>query len=129
MRPMSLYESGDSCGKVSLESLCHEERDAVMTGDVSLNKLTELIVRGGWPRNIGLSTEQAATLPSEYLSAVIDDDVYRIDGVKRNTSKFYAGSFHARLYHYQDYKNREIDAVIELEDGRWCAFEIKLGAN
>ena len=85
MRPMSLYESGDSCGKVSLESLCHEERDAVMTGDVSLNKLTELIVRGGWPRNIGLSTEQAATLPSEYLSAVIDDDVYRIDGVKRNS--------------------------------------------
>lgn len=34
-----------------------------------------------------------------------------------------------KLYHYQDYKNREIDAVVELEDGRWCAFEIKLGAN
>ena len=241
MRPMSLYESGDSCGKVSLESLCHGEMDAVMTGEVSLNKLTELIVRGGWPGSIGLSTEQAAMLPSEYLSAVIDDDVYRIDGVKRDTSKMwlllrslarnesttvtnktlkndiksvddedidmntvasyldifkrlfitdnqlpfsanirssvrlkqaekrhfsdpslacallqvspaglvgdlktlgflfealcerdlriYAESFNARLYHYQDYKNREIDAVIELADGRWCAFEIKLGAN
>ncbi len=35
----------------------------------------------------------------------------------------------AKLFHYQDYKNREIDAVIELADGRWCAFEIKLGAN
>ena len=35
----------------------------------------------------------------------------------------------AKLFHYQDYKNREIDAVIELSDGRWCAFEIKLGAN
>jgi hypothetical protein len=33
------------------------------------------------------------------------------------------------LYHYQDYQGREIDAVIELDDGRWCAFEIKLGAN
>ena len=33
------------------------------------------------------------------------------------------------LYHYQDYKGNEIDAVIELEDGNWCAFEIKLGLN
>lgn len=35
----------------------------------------------------------------------------------------------ASLYHYQDYRNREIDAVLELKDGEWCAFEIKLGAN
>ena len=37
--------------------------------------------------------------------------------------------FGAQLFHYQDYANREIDAVIELKDGRWCAFEIKLGAH
>ena len=43
--------------------------------------------------------------------------------------KIYADSFGAKTYHYQDYKNREIDQVIELEDGSWCAFEIKLGAN
>lgn len=43
--------------------------------------------------------------------------------------KVYAGSFGASVMHYQDYQNREIDAVIELEDGRWCAFEIKLGAH
>ena len=43
--------------------------------------------------------------------------------------RIYAESFNANLYHYQDYANREADAVIELEDGRWCAFEIKLGAN
>ena len=41
----------------------------------------------------------------------------------------YAESFGAALYHSQDYRNREIDAVVELSDGRWCAFEIKLGAN
>ena len=35
----------------------------------------------------------------------------------------------AHLYHYQDYKNQKIDAVVELLDGQWCAFEIKLGAN
>ncbi len=43
--------------------------------------------------------------------------------------KIYAQSFNANVYHYMDYSNNEIDAVIELEDGRWCAFEIKLGAN
>ena len=43
--------------------------------------------------------------------------------------KIYAESFGANVFHYQDYKNREIDAVIELDDGRWCAFEIKLGVN
>ena len=41
----------------------------------------------------------------------------------------YAQSFGGKLFHYQDYKNNEIDAVIELENGDWCAFEIKLGAK
>ena len=43
--------------------------------------------------------------------------------------KVYAESMGAKTYHYQDYLNREIDQIIELEDGDWCAFEIKLGAN
>ncbi len=43
--------------------------------------------------------------------------------------KIYADSIEASLFHYQDYDNNEFDAVIELKDGRWCAIEIKLGAN
>ncbi len=43
--------------------------------------------------------------------------------------KIYAETFNGQLYHYQDYDNHEIDAVIELENGDWCGFEIKLGAN
>lgn len=43
--------------------------------------------------------------------------------------RIYAEAFGAKLYHYQDYNNDEIDAVIELKNGDWCAFEIKLGAN
>ena len=58
-----------------------------MTGEVDLKKLIDFIVRGGWPGNLGLSTEQAALLPSQYLDAIINDDVYRIDGVKRDTAK------------------------------------------
>lgn len=41
----------------------------------------------------------------------------------------YANLFGGNLFHYQDYKNHKIDAVIELEGGDWCAFEIKLGAS
>ena len=41
----------------------------------------------------------------------------------------YAKSFGGKLYHYQDYANKEIDSVIEMPDGSWNAFEIKLGAN
>ena len=39
--------------------------------------------------------------------------------------KIYAESFGGKLYHYQDYAGKEIDAVVEMPDGRWAAFEIK----
>ncbi|HIT04177.1 MAG TPA: ATP-binding protein [Candidatus Caccocola faecipullorum] len=241
MRTMSLWESGDSCGAVSLKELCRGVLSPALIASPDLKKLIELVIRGGWPGSIGLPPERAALLPSEYLNAVIDDDVYRMDGVKRDTQKMrlllrslarnestaasnktlardirgtddedidastvasyldifkrlfitdnqppfaagirssvrvkqaekrhfsdpslasallkatpagllgdletlgflfeamcerdlriYAESFGANLYHYQDYKDNEIDAVVELPDGEWCAFEIKLGAN
>lgn len=242
MRPMSLYESGDSSGIVSLEKLCLGEAASALTGEVNLSDLIRYIVRGGWPGNLGLDTEHASLLSNEYLSAVLNDDVYRVDDVKRDTSKMekllrslarnesttvtnrtlikdvkavddedidgntvaayldifkrlfltdnqlpfsasgirsaarikqaekrhladpslacallkatperllgdletlgflfealcerdlriYAESFGGSLYHYQDYNNREIDAVVEMPDGEWAAFEIKLGAN
>ena len=241
MRPMSLWESGDSSGGVSLEELCRGELVPAMTGEVDIRKLIELIIRGGWPGSLDLRIERAALLPSQYLDAVIEDDVFRIDGIKRDIRKMrlllhslarnesttatnrallrdirdvddedidnntlaayldifkrlfitdnqqpfssgirssmrlkqaekrhfadpslacallkatpsgllndletlgflfealcerdlriYAESFGGQLYHYQDYRNQEIDAVIELSDGQWCGFEIKLGSN
>lgn len=241
MRPMSLYESGDSTGAVSLEELCEGRLTPAMTGEVDLRNLITYIIRGGWPGNLDTPAEKAGLLPAEYLTAVIEDDIYRMDNVKRNPTKMrlllrslarnesttvtnktlkndvkeiddedidtdtiasyldifkrlfltdnlepyasrirssirvkqaekrhfsdpslacallkatperllndletlgflfeslcerdlkiYAESFGAHLYHYQDYANKEIDAVLELQDGRWGAFEIKLGAN
>ncbi len=241
MHPMSLYESGDSSGDVSLKDLCADKITQKMTGEVSLSKLINCIVKGGWPGNLGASVERAALLPKQYIDAIVDDDVYRMDGIKRNKEKMnlllrslarnesttatntslakdikdfddaeidkdtvaeyldifkrlfiienqlpfstnirssvrvkqaekrhfcdpsiacallgatpekllgdlntlgflfealcerdlriYAEAMGASLYHYQDYDSKEIDAVIELADGDWCAFEIKLGAN
>ena len=84
---MSLYESGDSSGMVSLGDLCADRMESVMTGEVRLTDLIGYILRGGWPASLGLSIKEASLLPRQYLDAIVDDDVYRIDGVKRDTTK------------------------------------------
>lgn len=241
MRTMSLYESGDSSGKISLKELCEGMMKPAITGEVSLKKLADYIVRGGFPGAIGLPTENAQLISESYIETILADDAQRIDekrydiekmrlllrSLARNESttatkkklesdikeiddesidydsvmtyldvfdrlflldnqklfssnirssvrvkqaekrhfcdpslacallkatpdklindletfgflfealcerdlRIYAESFGAQLFHYQDYSNKEIDAVIELENGNWCAFEIKLGGN
>ena len=241
MRPMSLFESGNSSGDISLKDICEGRIEPKISGEVDLRKLIDFIIRGGWPGNQETTLKQAAYLPIQYIRAVLDDDVYRIDNVKRDKHKMelllrslarneattvtnkklkndikeiddedidvetvsayldvfqrlfltdnqkpfeaklrssirikqaekrhlsdpslaaallnatpemllndlntlgflfealcerdlkiYAESFDAELYHYQDYNNNEMDAVIAMPDGKWCGFEIKLGAN
>lgn len=242
MRTMSLYESGDSSGKVSLEELCNGILTMQMLEEVELEKIASIIVRGGWPENITVNDKKAHLMPRSYMETVINEDLNNLDdGIEYNRHKaqlllrslarnesttvsdsallkdiieqdsesmsrntiakylealnrlflfnnqmpfspnlrsslrvkqaekrhfsdpamacallsitadkllsdlntfgflfeamverdlaVYAESFGAKLFHYQDYKNNEIDAVTELEDGEWCAFEIKLGAK
>ncbi len=242
MMSMSLYESGDSSGSISLKDICNSVYETKLTGEVQLRTIATFILRGGWPGSIGLSTKNAVLIPSMYLKNVVDDDVDKIDDIKRDKAKMrlllrslarnesttvgkkklkddmmgvektsidedtitdyldvftrlfilenqkpygaslrsslsvkqaekrhftdpsfacsllgitqedkligdlqtfgfmfealcvrdlriYAQAFGGELYHYQDYENNEIDAVIEMPDGSWSAFEIKLGAN
>lgn len=242
MMSMSLYESGDSSGSISLKDICNSVYETKLTGEVLLRTIATLILRGGWPGSIGLSTKNAVLIPRMYLKTVVDDDVDKIDDIKRDKAKMrlllrslarnesttvgkkklkddmmgvekdsidedtitdyldvftrlfilenqkpygaslrsslsvkqaekrhftdpsfacsllgitqedkligdlqtfgfmfealcvrdlriYAQAFGGELYHYQDYENNEIDAVIEMPDGSWSAFEIKLGAN
>lgn len=242
MNTMSLYESGDSSGKISLKDLCNNQLTMQLLEEVSLEKLATYIVRGGWPENISVNDKNAHLMPRSYMENVINEDLNNLDdgieydkhktelllrslarnesttvsdssllkdmiaqdneAMSRNTiAKYlgaldrlfifnnqtpfsphlrsslrvkqsekrhfsdpamacallnitpekllgdlntfgflfeslvehdlsvYAQSFGAKLFHYQDYKNNEIDAVIELENGDWCAFEIKLGAK
>ncbi len=241
MRPMSLYESGKSDGKISLLHICLGKAKDCLTGDVDLNVLIEYILTGGWPSTIDFDFPHAVLVSREYVKSIINEDIYKVDNVRRDKLKIelllkslarnesttatiatlkkditktdldnvnvdtisnylnlfnslyitenippfasnarssirikqsekrhfvdpslpcallsltkekllndfellgflfeslverdlltYADSINANLFHYQDYKNNEIDAVIELENGDWCAFEIKLGAN
>ena len=87
MRPMSLYESGDSSGKVSLHELCEGKLTPAITGEVDLRTLARLTVRGGWPGNLDINDADISLLPGEYLDAVIDDDVNRVDETRRDSRK------------------------------------------
>ena len=221
---------------------CNNKFKGKATGEVDLRNLAKLIIRGGWPANLEYSAKDASEAIEEYINLIIDDDLYRLDGVNRDKHKVklllkslarnesttvsnmtlkkdineidnedididtlasylnafdklflldndepfstnvrssvrvkqsekrhfadpsmacsllnitdenrligdletfgflfeamverdlkvYADSFNAKCYHYQDYQDKEVDSVIELENGEWCAFEIKLGAN
>lgn len=242
MNTMSLYESGDSFGEISLHDLCNGVLETKILSDIQLEKLAYYIVRGGWPANISAGIEEAHIMPISYVDTLDDDNANNIDDeTKYSSAKFklllrslarnesttvsdlsllrdiighekenmsrntlekyldklnrifvtnnqlpfsanlrsslrvkqfekrhfsdpaiacallnitpqklmrdlntfgllfealvvrdlgiYAQSFGAKIFHYQDYNNNELDAVIELDDGEWCAFEIKLGCN
>lgn len=87
MHPMSLYEAGRSSGAISLRELCEGKMQPQLTGEAELATLIDCIIRGGWPANQELPLRQAAYLPKEYLKAVLADDVFRLDGVKRDSRK------------------------------------------
>ena len=243
MRSMSLFESKESSGRVSLQSLFDGTFSDQMTGNVDIMDVAFWIIRGGWPGMLGFGEKEAMQNAKDYISSFLEDELPRLDderayrdvrkvrflleslarnesttvkisklasdisfatdiSVKEETVNEYleilkrcflaeeqeAFSFFARsktrlkkapkrhladpslaagllslsskklindletfgflfealverdldiyartlggtLFHYQDYGNKEIDAVIELEDGRWGAFEIKLGTS
>lgn len=87
MRPMSLYESGDSSGKVSLKDLFSNNFLATSLMEVSLSHLIYLTCRGGWPGSIGLDEKQAINITKSYLETTINNEVSNIDQVQRNKKK------------------------------------------
>lgn len=242
MNTMSLFESGDSTGEISLRDLCSNKFENKILNDTNLDQLAHLIVRGGWPGNIDANSDNCGELAKSYMDNIIKVDLNELNpdvgysehkaklilkslarnesttatsqrilkdiiendanSISKNTlAKYldafqrmflfnnqepfstnirsslrvkqmkkrhfsdpamacamldltpqklindintfgfmfealverdlsiYAQSMNAKLFHYQDYDDNEIDAVIELEDGNWCAIEIKLGIN
>lgn len=87
MRPMSLYESGDSTGEVSLKELFANPKSISGFNDIDINRLAFLICRGGWPRAIGMSEKTALLQAEEYCEAVIKSDINRADGVSKNPER------------------------------------------
>lgn len=93
MRPMSLYESGDSNGKISLIDLFNDKDVKIngITSDLSLSDLTFLASRGGWPETLNIGDKQKQLIvASSYFDNICRDDAYNIDGVKRDSKLFEA---------------------------------------
>lgn len=84
MRPMSLYESGESNGLLSLSSLFEGKFDAVVTNELKINDLCYLICRGGWPKSIGKSERAALRQAYNYIDAVAKRDVIEVDATDRS---------------------------------------------
>ena len=87
MRPMSLFEAGDSSGKISLESICGGKFENELTGEVDLSELIYLTIRGGWPGNIGAAVNHASILAESYIQAVLDEDIERVETANRDHTK------------------------------------------
>lgn len=242
MNTMSLFESKNSTGAISLEDLYFGKFETQILNDTTLEELAYLIVRGGWPGNLEIPKEDCGLLAQSYMENILKTDLRSLDdeieynsqkaklilkslarnesttvsnntilkdiiendssSISKNTlvkyldafnrlfllnniepfspnvrsslrvkqsekrhfsdpamacavlnlnpSKLmkdlntfgflfeamverdlsiYAQSLDAKIYHYQDYKDNEIDSIIEFKDGSWCAIEIKLGIN
>jgi predicted AAA+ superfamily ATPase len=241
MRTMSLFESGESSGDVSLEALFDGETDINGKSKITLDEIAFILTRGGWPAAVGEKNEKLALLKVyDYLEAVVNEDISRVDGVDKNPDRVrslmrslsrnisteastttvfkdlsandeslsqvtidqytnalkglfviddllawspglrsktairttakrhltdpsiaaaalgattkrlfndfrtfgllfealcirdlrvYAESLYGNVFHYRDAKGLEIDAVLQLNDGRWGAVEVKMGAG
>ena len=88
MHPMSLWESGDSTGQVSLAKVCAGEDIGVQKVDCpSVDRLVSLVLRGGWPGALGKSDEQALLIPREYVENVVNVDLQKLDDIERDSVK------------------------------------------
>lgn len=85
MRTMSLYESGDSTGKVSLQDMLNGKFTDSLNEKITLEHLAELIIRGGWPSNIITAKDNKGVIPKSYIEAILENDIN--DEKKRDSEK------------------------------------------
>jgi len=87
MRPMTLYESGESNGNVSLNELFYGSSKITGINELSLEDVAYLCCRGGWPRSIFMDKEIALEQAFDYYDAIVNSDISRVDGVARNPER------------------------------------------
>lgn len=84
---MSLYESGDSTGEVSLKDLFDGALEIDGASELDIDRLAFLVCRGGWPQAVDMRDEIALDQAMDYYDAVVRSDINRADGVQKNTEK------------------------------------------
>lgn len=87
MRPMSLYESGESTGDVSLKDLFEGKEKIQGINNLDLEKIAFLVCRGGWPRSIYMEEEIALEQAFDYYKAVVETDISKVDNISKNPER------------------------------------------
>ncbi|MGN1399086.1 MAG: ATP-binding protein [Erysipelotrichaceae bacterium] len=87
MRPMSLYESLDSNGAISLNSLFSGEKVEPAVCDKKLIDYAQYACRGGWPKSIGVSEKVSIEIVRNYYDGLVENDIKSVDGVSRDIDK------------------------------------------
>lgn len=87
MRPMSLYESLESNGSVSLRDLFDGKTDIESFSELTIEEIAVAIVRGGWPASIGEDNKVSLRHAIDYVEAIINADVSKVDGVEKNPAR------------------------------------------
>lgn len=87
MRPMSLYESGESSGEVSLKELFKTPDCIDGENKLDINDIAFLVCRGGWPRATDLAEDIALEQAFDYFDAVVNSDISRVDGIVRDPER------------------------------------------
>lgn len=85
MHTMSLYESSDSTGKVSISDLYNGKINNELNSKITLDELANLIIRGGWPSNINVANDKIGIIPKSYIEAILEKDIN--DDKKRDKNK------------------------------------------
>ena len=86
MRPMSLYESGESTGEVTFSDIL-DGKEISGVSKLSLEDLASITVRGGWPASILVKSDAKYRFAKEYVKAIVHEEVKKVDGVERNPEK------------------------------------------
>ena len=87
MYPMSLYESGDSTGDISITDMINGTANLKRIGKIELEKIAQLVIRGGWPENINVVVEKQGIIPKSYIDSVIYKDINERKDKKRDPQK------------------------------------------
>ncbi len=87
MHTMSLYESEESTGGVSLKGLFDGQYPEMEQSNLSIEDIAFAICRGGWPASIKIKGNDALEIARDYVDAIINQDISRVDGVEKNPKR------------------------------------------
>ena len=90
MRPMSLFESNESIGTLSLKALFEQDNNVSAISTLEIEEIAKAIVRGGWPASVTSKSEASFKRAQDYVDSIVQFDVSRVDGVEKNPNKMFA---------------------------------------